>query len=177
MSSDEEFDLFVSYARADNVNGWITTFVEQFMAEYLRYSGRGLKVFFDKNEIDNGHDWQHRIAFGVAHASQFVAFVSPNYFISEWCRREWQKWIDTEIAKHILTEGAVPIYIVEVPGLLAEESGVAVAEGLAGTCTDRMNSVSAQQAAGRHIMQMRRKNLSWQRSAILQCGSGLNASC
>ena len=50
----------------------------------------------------------------------FLAFLSPSYFASEVCRREWKAWIDQEIAKHILTEGAAPIYIVEVPGFISK---------------------------------------------------------
>jgi len=125
--TESEFDLFISYARADNADGWITQFVEQLVGEHERFTGgRRLRVFFDKETIRSGDDWRHRIAHGVT-----GSFVSPAYFAREWCCKEWRLWIDTEIAKHILTDGATPIYIVNVPGLMGNpelpEREVAVA--------------------------------------------------
>ena len=114
----EQYDFFVSYARSDNEHGWITQFVEELLAEHRQFAaGRELKPFFDKQEITAGADWQHTLNHGIAHSSLFVAFISPNYFASEWCRKEWRAWIDTEIAKHILTAGVRPVYIIDVPGL------------------------------------------------------------
>jgi hypothetical protein len=120
MSLDsDQYDFFVSYARKDNVGGWITAFLEALLAEHRRFSGgRSLVPFFDKSDIRGLDDWRQRIFNdGLAKSRLFLAFISPNYFAREWCRREWRAWIDTEIAKHILSNGAAAIYIVEVPGL------------------------------------------------------------
>jgi len=112
------FDFFVSYARKDNQSGWITQFVADLLEEHRKFSaGRELKPFFDEHAITTGADWQLYLAHGIAHARLFLAFISPNYFTSEWCRKEWRAWLDAEIAQHILTAGVRPIYIVEVPGL------------------------------------------------------------
>lgn len=118
MASSDQYDFFVSYARKDNATGWITNFVDELLAEHQQFAaGRELIPFFDKNDIGAGADWQHTLTDGIAHSKLFVAFISPNYFASEWCRKEWRAWIDTEIAKHIFTAGVRPVYIVEVPGL------------------------------------------------------------
>ena len=118
MPDVDHYDFFVSYARSDNANGWISNFVEELLAEHRKFAaGRDLTYFFDKHEIGAGADWQHTLNHGIAHSKLFVAFISPNYFASEWCRKEWRAWIDAEIAKHILTAGVRPVYIVEVPGL------------------------------------------------------------
>lgn len=117
-SATDHYDFFVSYARKDNADGWITNFVDELLAEHRKFTaGRELKRFFDGNDISAGADWQHTLNHGIAHSRLFVAFISPNYFASEWCRKEWRAWIDAEIAKHILTAGMRPVYIVEVPGL------------------------------------------------------------
>ena len=132
---DASFDFFVSYARADNTQGWITAFVEELLAEHRRFApGRALSPFFDQHAITTGADWQHYLAHGVAHSRLFLAFISPGYFASEWCRKEWRAWIDAEIAQHILTAGVRPINIVEVPGLTGQGqlSDQALAEQLAG---------------------------------------------
>ena len=118
MASSDQYDFFVSYARVDNATAWISTFIEELLAEHQKFAaGRDLTYFFDKHEIGAGADWQHTLNHGIAHSKLFVAFISPNYFASEWCRKEWRAWIDAEIAKHILTAGVRPVYIVEVPGL------------------------------------------------------------
>lgn len=115
------YDFFVSYARRDNVHGWINGFIEQLLAEHRKFSGgRELTYFFDRRDISSLSDWREQIYNqGLARSRLFLAFVSPGYFASEWCCREWRAWIDLEIAKHILTAGAAPIYIVEVPGFMS----------------------------------------------------------
>ena len=85
----EPSDFFVSYARSDNAGGWITRFVEELLAEHRKFAaGRELKPFFDKHDILPGADWRHNLTHGVAHSKLFLAFLSPEYFRSEWCRRE-----------------------------------------------------------------------------------------
>jgi len=128
MPSDpDQFDFFVSYARNDNANGWITRFIAELAVEHAMFAfDRPLKPFFDKYDIRSLDDWQQRIFNeGLAKSRLFVAFISPNYFASEWCRREWKVWVDTEIAKHILSAGAAPIYFVEVPGFVGKVPGLA----------------------------------------------------
>jgi len=116
----DQFDFFVSYARKDNREGWITGFIEELLDAHRKFSGeRQLVPFFDKEDICSLDDWQHRLYHGLAASRLFLAFISPSYFASEWCRREWRNWIDLEISKHILSSGVAPIYIVEVPGLLS----------------------------------------------------------
>src|SRR5882724_1076834 len=118
------FDFFVSYARKDNFGGWISGFVEELLAEHWKFSGgRALVPFFDTQDIGSFDDWRLRIYDSLTRSRLFLAFISPNYFVSEWCCREWRAWIDTEIAKHILSSGAAPVYIVEGPGLDNEKHG------------------------------------------------------
>jgi tetratricopeptide (TPR) repeat protein len=128
MSKDTtEYDFFVSYAHADDkppastpdAAGFVTQFVETLLAEHKRFfkdDHRQLTYFFDTASIRSGADWQHTLKHGIAKSRLFLAFISPNYFASDWCKNEWRAWIDSEIAKHILTEGARPVYFVEVPG-------------------------------------------------------------
>ncbi len=121
----DKYDFFVSYARSDNRDGWITAFVDELLTAHRRFSGgHELTYFLDKNDIHSFDDWQHSLNHGLAASRLFLAFLSPNYFASEWCRREWKAWIDTEIAKHILSAGAAPIYFVEVPGFVGKMPGL-----------------------------------------------------
>jgi tetratricopeptide (TPR) repeat protein len=130
-TASESFDFFVSYARADNTTGWITRFIEALQEEQRRFTGRReFRVFFDKSDIRSLDDWRHRLHESLAASRLMVAFISPNYFASEWCRREWRTWIDIEIAKHILSDGAAPVYIVEVPWLAGAMSEQQIAEAI-----------------------------------------------
>lgn len=155
---DIKHDLFISYAHADNESGWIDDFVTSLKAEYKKLSDLDLHVFFDKESIKNGDDWQHRIASNVASSTQFVIFMSPNYFKSEWCRREWRKWIDTEIANHLLNQGVAPIQIVPVRGLFdgAMQPGE-VAYHLAGQ-VDTDNRLQLESAISRHIHEIQKRH-------------------
>jgi len=128
----DQFDFFVSYARRDNAEGWITRFLEALQAEHRAFTGgRDFRMFFDKSDIGSLDDWQHSIYGSLAGSSLFLAFVSPAYFASDWCRREWRTWIDVEIAKHVLSAGAAPIYIVEVPWLGQSMTEQQVAQAIA----------------------------------------------
>ena len=126
MSRDpDRYDLFVSYARADNSRGWISRFVDELLIEHREFTGgRELTYFFDNNDIRSFDDWRIQIYSKLAASRLFLAFLSPSYFASEWCRREWRAWIETEIAKHILSSGAAPIYFVEVPGFVGKVPGL-----------------------------------------------------
>ena len=159
MLDASRYDFFVSYARRDNAEGWIARFVEGILAEHKTFSGgRELTCFFDQSEIRTGDDWQHRIHHGVAESRVFLAFVSPRYLASEWCRKEWRAWIDAEIAAHVFSEGAAPVYIVEVPGF--EDARIPperVAGEIARLCEVSDAASTFQAEAGPVIHQLRRR--------------------
>ncbi len=114
----DHYDIFASYAHDDDEQGHIVTFIEQLKAAHTtEFPGSKLHIFFDKPEIHTGHDWENRIANGLRRSRLFLAFTSPAYYASEYCRREWQEWIDQEIATQILSEGAFPIYTLALPSL------------------------------------------------------------
>jgi len=52
MATNTDLDFFVSYARHDNANGWITRFLDALQAEHRAFSGgRDFKVFIVKDDI------------------------------------------------------------------------------------------------------------------------------
>lgn len=122
MPRDIEYDFFVSFASADNREGWVDAVVNELVAEHARFTGgRTPTYFLDRAEIRHLSHWHAEIFNkGLARSRFFLAFLSPNYFASEVCRKEWRAWIEQEISLHILTGGAAPIYFVEVPGFLSK---------------------------------------------------------
>jgi tetratricopeptide (TPR) repeat protein len=115
------YHLFLSYSRRDNVAraagglGWVTAFHNRLLAQHQKYSGRGLQIFFDKNSIDHGADWQRGISEGLRHSALFIAFLSENYIRSEWCRREWEEYLRLEHTLARGDDGILPIFFEMVP--------------------------------------------------------------
>jgi tetratricopeptide (TPR) repeat protein len=116
-----KYHLFLSYSRQDNDpehqgrDGWVTAFHDRLLAQHRRYSGRELKVFFDKASIDHGTDWQRGISEGLRHSVLFIAFLSENYLRSQWCRREWEEYLRLEHTLARGDDGILPIYFEIVP--------------------------------------------------------------
>ena len=111
--------VFLSYSRKDNQpeanDGWVTSFHDRLLAQHQRYSGRGLRVFFDKASIDHGADWQRGISQGLRNSVLFIAFLSENYLRSEWCRREWEEYLRLEHTLARGDDGILPVYFEIVP--------------------------------------------------------------
>jgi hypothetical protein len=91
MSSHDEpslaFDLFISYAHADDRDQdhrKVTALVEAIKVDYLRVVGTPLEVFFDVKEIRTMDDWESRIKLGLRQSKMMVAVLSPAYFASEY---------------------------------------------------------------------------------------------
>jgi len=104
--SEDGYGLFVSYARADDGDGWVTRLVEA-IGEVVGPDA----LFFDRKEIRSMDDWRQRIHVGLNSARMMLAVVSPAYFQSEWCRRECEAYLEREQALGIPGDGIAPIYI------------------------------------------------------------------
>ena len=114
----DEFDLFISYAHTDDRGahaGKVTALVEAIKADYLRVTGTPLRVFFDTQEIRSMDDWEARILTGLRQSKMMVAILSPSYFASAYCLKEWEIYVETELAQALPGEGITPIYVVRHP--------------------------------------------------------------
>ena len=79
-----------------------------------------LRVFFDVGEIRSMDDWEVRILLGLRQSKMMVAVLSPAYFRSDYCRKEWEIYVETELAHALPGEGIAPIYVVPHPDFEAE---------------------------------------------------------
>ena len=81
----DEYDFFVSYARADNAGGWVERFLDALVEEHRHFTGgRTLRFFFDRREIANFAAWESEIFHkGLTRSRLFLAFLSPAYFASQ----------------------------------------------------------------------------------------------
>jgi TIR domain len=117
------FDLFISYAHADNRgedHRKVSALVEAIRADYQRVAGGPLRVFFDVGEIRTMDDWESRILLGLRQSKMMVAVLSPAYFRSDYCRKEWETYVETELAHALPGDGIAPIYVVKHPDFESE---------------------------------------------------------
>jgi hypothetical protein len=95
-----EYDLFVSYAHADNViaeeeEGWITQFVSRLRAALGMRLGTSseLKIFCDSNEI-RANSRLPELLLATRKSALFLAIGSPSYVASDWTRRELATFVE-----------------------------------------------------------------------------------
>jgi tetratricopeptide (TPR) repeat protein len=119
MPHDEgRYDLFVSYAHKDDQGqyaGRVTALKQWIEREFQRVTSRALRVFFDADEIPAMSVWEHRILTGLRQSRIMLAVLSPSYFASDYCRREWEEYVNQELAHALPGEGIAPIYVLRHP--------------------------------------------------------------
>ena len=111
------YDLFVSYAHRDNARGQVRELRDAILEDFHKFAGRDLRIFFDDHDIPSMAGWEKSIAQGLRESHLFLAVLSPSYFASPYCRREWEEYVRYEAMRQCLGEGVAPVYFVELPGL------------------------------------------------------------
>ena len=124
-----DYDYFISYAHADNESedhksGFVDKFVEKLKKndseEHERIFGREIEVFFDKDEIPNMSTWETKIRAALASSRFLIVLMSPNYFQSKYCAKEFDWWMKHEMHRCTLGDGTAPILIIDVAYLKNE---------------------------------------------------------
>ncbi len=116
------YDYFISYAHKDNKlpdgkPGFVNEFVEKLRngsEEHKRIFGGEIRAFFDETEIHDMSDWDNRIRSSLASSRFLIVLLSPNYFKSEYCAREFDWWMKHEMHRCTLGEGTAPMIISNV---------------------------------------------------------------
>ena len=91
-----DIDVFVSYARSDNrpfspgAEGWVSAVV-RLLEEAAIEAESPMRIFFDTQEIESGDYWEQKLRDALRSSRVLVAFVSPAYFRSSFCRWEWEQ--------------------------------------------------------------------------------------
>jgi formylglycine-generating enzyme required for sulfatase activity len=105
-------DAFLSYTRFDDRHGAISTF-RQWLSDIVReVSGEPFEIFQDVDDIDVGERWSDKLDQILDHARFFIPIMTPNYFKSEACRKELQKFLDAE-ARVGRQDLIIPIYYIQ----------------------------------------------------------------
>jgi hypothetical protein len=95
--SSERYDVFLSYARSDDSGGAVTRLTERLKSAFSQQTGgQQLRVFLDKQHIQNAQIWKARIDGALKVSTVLVSIVSSAYFGSTWCRYEWDHFVARE---------------------------------------------------------------------------------
>jgi hypothetical protein len=111
---DEEYDVFVSYARTPPENeAWVRQHVVIPLSAATGPAGKPLRVFFDQRTIRPGESWFQRLAHAI-HASRFFLPVySAEYFARDFCRMEMERAAVRQVRDPsfiiALARGSVPV--------------------------------------------------------------------
>ena len=79
--------------------------------------GRKINVFFDKSEIHSMTQWDSTIRAELAQSRFLIVLLSPGYFKSEYCAKEFDWWMKHEMHRRVLGEGTAPMIIVAIKGV------------------------------------------------------------
>jgi tetratricopeptide (TPR) repeat protein len=142
-SDQQEYEIFLSYARLDNrpipetyPHGWVTSLRDQILADQRRYSTEPLRIFFDTHEIKDMDDWRHRILGGLRSSKVLLVCLSPSYFRSQPCRWEWDAYHQRQTHRLIGADSVARVYFVELPGSDEQENAEHLDELMRGNFTD-----------------------------------------
>jgi TIR domain len=119
-----EYDIFLSYARVDNRENdrYVERLAEEMTSLYRLRTGRQLRIFLDRQEITTSQMWEREIHAALRRSSIMIAVLSPAYFRSSWCGREWDGFIAASRDRSI-TYGITPYLKLIFPVKLQEWAG------------------------------------------------------
>lgn len=95
----DRFDIFLSYAHADDADGSIAAVCAELESRLGATGPRPLRVFRDHDGIRRFDDWKVRCHRVLRDTRFFVVFFSKAYLRSQACWWEWVEWGKLETAR------------------------------------------------------------------------------
>jgi len=119
---DAAVRAFWSYVHADDEaeGGRICRLARDVVAQYQLLTGEAIELFLDRDDIKWGDAWRDRIDSSIQSAAFFVPVLTPRFFMSPECLREFQLFARqaTELG---VTDLVLPLHYVNVPALSEDE--------------------------------------------------------
>ena len=107
---------FFSYSRSDDDHDGadLSGLCKRFEEELRAQSGRPMKVFHDRSDIEWGDAWKRKIDDAIGTVAFFVPVITPSFLASAECRRELESFRQRErmVGRDDLI---LPIYYIDVP--------------------------------------------------------------
>ena len=104
---------FISYAHKDDTFGFLSNLAQDLRDEYKVLTGDDLELFFDRDNLKWGTEWEASIANGIDTAGIFLPVVSPCYFASSACMGELNQYLN-KVKKSGATDLIMPLLYVDL---------------------------------------------------------------
>ena len=98
MTSDVDAAVgFLSYSHLDDEadGGRIRRLAQKIQAEYRVLTGDQLEIFVDRSDLRWGQKWRERIDGALQSTTFFIPVLSPSFFASDECRKEFLNFFNT----------------------------------------------------------------------------------
>lgn len=122
--------IFLSYSSFDEKHegGRLSALRKRLSEEFTAQRGKDGSVFVDRTAIRPGDNWKAKLQAALDAADVLVAFITPSYLNSPWCRTEIGAFFDKE--RQSGQKGVVvPIVYMGTADRLAQDSlGKAIVE-------------------------------------------------
>ena len=113
---------FFSYVRFndDRDDGRIGQLCEDLSREVQAQTGDPFPIWRDRNDIAWGEQWEERLNRGLAAATFLLVVITPSWFKSPYCRKEFERFLEVE-KKRARRDLILPIVYIEAPVLKDEK--------------------------------------------------------
>lgn len=121
LPTHRRYIAFWSYTRFDDTNDgqWLTALRKALQAEVQALWGVNVEIFQDVDGIAWGERWEARIKSSADDAVFLIPIITPNYFQSEACRSELERFVEREKSMGF-NELILPLYYIECSELKEE---------------------------------------------------------
>ena len=116
MTSDLDAAVgFLSYSHLDDEadGGRIRRLAAKIQAEYRVLTGEKLEIFVDRTDLGWGQKWRERIDGALQSTTFFIPVLSPSFFASDECRREFLNFYNTTrslgVSRYLLAIRYAPV--------------------------------------------------------------------
>jgi len=117
-------DGFWSYVHDDDDAdyGRISQLARDVRAQFEMLTGESINLFLDRDQLVWGDDWRPKIDASLSSIAFFVPVITPRFFRSEECRREFN-FFARSAERLGVKELVLPVLWVDFPGLHVEDPG------------------------------------------------------
>ena len=109
---------FLSYTRFDDdyLDGGISALRKELERAVRARTGAPFNIFQDVEDINLGEAWRQKLDRAIEAAQFFIPILTPNFFTSDFCRREAEAFLAYE-ARAGRDDLVLPIYLMNTPKL------------------------------------------------------------
>ena len=86
------YDLFVSYS-STNLD-WVRAFHDDLINDVNQFADFNIYPFLDKDRLQPGYVWNEELLATARDSALFVPILSPRFFLSEYCQKEVNTFIE-----------------------------------------------------------------------------------